>query len=228
MDTTNDLEKRIEERLALREERRALQYNHTKQLMDELDARMKRYDHVADALMNTIICPQMERVRKCLAALNAPQWDSTRHTCKLLFKHTSQFPATATLELSITHDGQGKTLMIEYDASILPLFVRFNGKDQLSMPLESVDEAKVAAWIEERVLEFVDGYLSVETTRQYREENGATDPVCGMWLNKADAPAKIEYQGTAYFFCTGECREKFAENPHRYLTAAKSATAAPG
>jgi Cu+-exporting ATPase len=227
MDTPNDLQKRIEEKLALREQRRALQQHHTKHLMDELDARMKRCDVIADGLMRTIVCPRMESVKKCLAALNAPQWNSTRHTCKLQFKHTSQFPATATLELSITRDGQGKTVMVDYAASILPLFVRLNAKDQLSMPLDAIDEAKVATWIEERVLEFVDAYLSVETTHQYLAENDAADPVCGMWVNKTDAAAKIEYQDTTYFFCTAECRKRFAENPQHYLSAGKSATAAP-
>jgi len=227
MDTLNELEKRIKEKLALREHQRALQQNHTKQLMEELVTRMTRCDVVADGLMKTIICPRMQRVQKCLAALNPPQWDSTRHTCTLRFKHTSQFPATATLELSITRDGQGKTVMVDYAASILPLFVRLNAKDQLSMPLDAIDEAKVATWIEERVLEFVDAYLSVETTHQYLAENDAADPVCGMWVNKTDAAAKIEYQDTTYFFCTAECGKRFAENPQHYLSAGKSATAAP-
>ena len=217
VDTSNELEKRIQEKLALREERRTLQQNHAQRLMSELEQRLRRYDAVADGLMERIICPRMERVKKCFAALNAPRCEKTRHTCKLLFKHMPQFPVTATLEVSITHDGQAKTVSIEYVASILPLFVQFDGKGQLSMPLEEVDEAKAVAWIEDRVLRFVDAYLKVETTHQYQVENMSADPVCGMSVNTTNAPTEMEYQGARYFFCTAECRQKFTENPGRYL-----------
>jgi YHS domain-containing protein len=223
MDTMNELEKRIQEKLALREERRALRNNHTQRLMNEFDERMKHYGAVADGLMEAVIRPRMERLKMCVEALNAPQSEATRHTCKLLFKHTSAFPATATVELGLTHEGQYKTILVQYDASILPLFIRLDGKDQLSMPLEAVDGAKAAAWVEEKLLQFMDAYLSLETTNQYQTENIATDPVCGMSVNKTDAPAKMDYQGMTYFFCIDECRKKFTENPQRYLASGKTA-----
>jgi YHS domain-containing protein len=227
MDTTNELEQRIQEKLALREERRALRNNHTQRLMNEMDEGMRRYGLVADRLMETIVRPRMERLKECFAALNAPQSEVTRHTCKLLFKHTSEFPATATLELGVTHEGQYKTILVQYDASIIPLFIRLDGKDQLSMPPEAVDEAKIAGWVEEKLLRFVDAYLSLETTNQYQAENIATDPVCGMSVNKTDAPAKMEYQGATYYFCIDNCCKKFAENPHRYLTSGKTKAGQP-
>jgi YHS domain-containing protein len=105
----------------------------------------------------------------------------------------------------------------------LPLFFQFDGKDQLSMPLERVDEAKTAAWIEEKLLQFVDAYMSLETTQQYQAENIATDPVCGMSVNKMDAPAKMDHQHRTYYFCIDDCRKKFAENPSRYLTGSRTA-----
>jgi len=162
-------------------------------------------------------------LKQCFEAINAPQWETTRHACKLLFKHTSEFPATAALEVGVSRDGEGKTILVQYDASILPLFIRFDGKDQLSMPLEWVDEAKIAAWIEEKVLQFVDAYMSLETAEQYQAENIATDPVCGMSVNKTDAPAKMDYQRRTYYFCIDDCRKKFAENPSRYLTGSRTA-----
>jgi YHS domain-containing protein len=222
MDTTNELERRIQEKLALREERRSLRNNHTQRLMNEFDDRMKHYGIVADGLMDTVIRPRMEQLKRCIETLNAPQSEATRHTCKLLFKHTSAFPATATIELGVTHDGQYKTILVQYDASIVPLFFRFDGKNQLSMSLEEVDQTRASAWIEEKLLQFVDAYLSLETTSQYQTDNTATDPVCGMSVNRADAPAQMDYQGTTYFFCIDECRNKFAENPRRYLPSGKT------
>ena len=38
-----------------------------------------------------------------------------------------------------------------------------------------------------------------------------TDPVCGMQVNKAFAPAQMSYQGQTYYFCIPECQARFAE-----------------
>jgi hypothetical protein len=52
------------------------------------------------------------------------------------------------------------------------------------MLLDEVDEAKTAFWIEAKILHFVDTYLRLETPDHYQQENMATDPVCGMRVNK--------------------------------------------
>jgi membrane fusion protein, copper/silver efflux system len=49
----------------------------------------------------------------------------------------------------------------------------------------------------------------------------AKDPVCGMNVdptNASDAGLKLEHAGKTYFFCSKDCKEKFAANPGRYLT----------
>lgn len=48
----------------------------------------------------------------------------------------------------------------------------------------------------------------------------ATDPVCGMAVNPADARAKglsSEYEGKEYFFCGRGCFLDFSESPERFL-----------
>ena len=44
----------------------------------------------------------------------------------------------------------------------------------------------------------------------------ATDPVCGMSVDEADAPAEVEHKGTTYYFCSTDCREEFDANPEDY------------
>ncbi len=46
----------------------------------------------------------------------------------------------------------------------------------------------------------------------------ATDPVCGMKVEEGDAPAKAEYQGQGYFFCSSDCKEEFEANPGDYAS----------
>jgi hypothetical protein len=47
----------------------------------------------------------------------------------------------------------------------------------------------------------------------------ATDPVCGMQVQVAHAPATARHDGTAYYFCSDYCRQRFAASPARYLGA---------
>jgi Cu+-exporting ATPase len=58
----------------------------------------------------------------------------------------------------------------------------------------------------------------------------ALDPVCGMPVDPATAPASTEYQGSTYYFCCPHCLEKFRANPQRYLsgTPVPAAPAPPG
>ena len=44
----------------------------------------------------------------------------------------------------------------------------------------------------------------------------AIDPVCGMSVDPATAPAKAEHQGKTYYFCSDECKTKFQQEPDRY------------
>ena len=44
----------------------------------------------------------------------------------------------------------------------------------------------------------------------------AIDPVCGMSVDENAAPAKAEYQGQTYYFCSTECKTKFDREPQKY------------
>ena len=46
-------------------------------------------------------------------------------------------------------------------------------------------------------------------------ERYAIDPVCGMQVEKANAPATALHEGQMYYFCSDHCRERFAVNPSR-------------
>lgn len=45
----------------------------------------------------------------------------------------------------------------------------------------------------------------------------ATDPVCAMKINPADAVASIEHDGTTYYFCSQDCADSFSESPEDYI-----------
>lgn len=43
------------------------------------------------------------------------------------------------------------------------------------------------------------------------------DPVCGMELDARKASYSKPYRGGLYYFCSGECQEKFIKNPEGYI-----------
>jgi putative ABC transport system ATP-binding protein len=45
----------------------------------------------------------------------------------------------------------------------------------------------------------------------------ATDPVCGMAVEREGAP-HYRYEGETFFFCSTQCREEFAVDPRRFQT----------
>ena len=47
----------------------------------------------------------------------------------------------------------------------------------------------------------------------------ATDPVCGMQVQTAHAPARATHDGRRYWFCSDGCAERFSTRPERYADA---------
>ena len=43
------------------------------------------------------------------------------------------------------------------------------------------------------------------------------NPVCGMQINIDTAPARSEFRGEIYYFCSEGCKDAFEKNPEQYL-----------
>lgn len=56
----------------------------------------------------------------------------------------------------------------------------------------------------------------------------AKDPVCGMMVDPAKAPAKSEYKGQTYYFCAPGCKTSFDKDPEKYLSKASQSSAGHG
>jgi YHS domain-containing protein len=218
MSEMNELETRIREKLDARQHQRGLRQDHVAQRMQEYEERHQRFTTLADQLMEAVVRPRLRTLATHFD--NARLLDNDpagRHHCVCQFLHTDRFPASVRLELAVSRDGDFQNLLVLYDLEILPVFFAFERRDQLTLPLASVNEARVAAWVEEKILHFVDTYLRLENAPRYQEGNVAVDPVCGMHVNKAHAAAEMTYRGQTYYFCIPECRARFAEDPERYL-----------
>jgi len=50
------------------------------------------------------------------------------------------------------------------------------------------------------------------------QEEQIIDPVCGNSVSRHDLKTvAAEHGGTVYYFCSGECKERFLEEPEAYV-----------
>jgi len=54
---------------------------------------------------------------------------------------------------------------------------------------------------------------------------GATDPVCGMKVDRAKA-VRVDFADQTFYFCTQHCAHAFETNPQHYVGGNQAATAA--
>jgi Cu+-exporting ATPase len=52
-------------------------------------------------------------------------------------------------------------------------------------------------------------------------EEKVQDLVCGMEFEKDKASATFDYKGKTYYFCHPSCRDKFAQDPEKYIGPGK-------
>jgi YHS domain-containing protein len=219
MSDVNELEKRIREKLDAQQRQRDLRQNHAARLMREYEEQHHRFTTLADRLMEAVVRPRLQTVAKHFDNARILEDDPAgRHHCVCQFLHTERFPASVKLELAVSRDGDFENLLVLYDLEIIPVFFAFERRDQLTLPLAAVSEARIAAWVEEKMVHFVDTYLRLANAPRYQEGNMAIDPVCGMHVNKAHA-ARMEYRGATYYFCIPDCQRQFAGDPERFLAA---------
>jgi len=51
----------------------------------------------------------------------------------------------------------------------------------------------------------------------------ANDPVCGMAVSE-DTEQRVQHEGHEYLFCSAHCRQKFVDEPSRYIRTEPAST----
>jgi YHS domain-containing protein len=129
------------------------------------------------------------------------------YNCLCEFAHTPRFPATVKLVIALL-PGKDEHLIAHYDLSIFPVLMEFNGNSEEIFPLEC-DEELLAGWVEDRILEFIDTYLRLETHPFYQKDNTVIDIVCGMRISSTSATSTVEKDGRTFYFCSEHCKDAF-------------------
>jgi uncharacterized membrane protein YraQ (UPF0718 family)/YHS domain-containing protein len=74
------------------------------------------------------------------------------------------------------------------------------------------------SWLDVAFLVVLAGVYALHKNRARLGGGGglAIDPVCGMQVVAAAAPAAAAYRGRTWYFCSDRCRDRFAESPARW------------
>jgi hypothetical protein len=169
MEDLKELENEIRIKLAFATDRRQVAQESSARTTDQREQRRDAYRSAARHLMASVIRPRIEKVIAFFpnALLSPPEADNESQWC-CRFQKTAEFPASTKLSLLVSPDAALENAIVTYDLEILPIYFKFQGHDQVVVPIATVREAKVAAWVDAKLLEFVDAYLQSQTLEQYQ------------------------------------------------------------
>lgn len=187
------------------------------QYMTQIGSRRERFAALAVELIQSVIQPRLE-VLAARFPNASPVTDKAEGHCCYWFGFCERFPSSTKVTFSIEHDVRFEKVAVCYHVSMVPLFIRHNEHDKLTLPLEEIDNQSVANWVEERLIEFIDVYLQIDRGSGDFADEVTLDPVCGMRIGRSSAAASDSHRGHPYFFCSKDCHQKFTENPIAFVT----------
>lgn len=141
-------------------------------------------------------------------------------TTTLSVPNSDRCAAKVELSFRVGHDVSIHHAVLEYRLDILPIFIRFASLDQLLIPIGQPSEDAIAAWIDDKLVEFTRTYFEMYFTDQYQTKSFEMDPVMNVQFPRAFAAGKKEYRGRVYHFYTKESFDKFEKEPAKYIATA--------
>jgi YHS domain-containing protein len=112
------------------------------------------------------------------------------------------------LRFGVSPDAEVRNLVFTYDLEIIPILMKFDSHDEFEVPLEAVDEAALGKWMDDRIVSFVQTYLSLHENQYYLKDHMVEDPIAKVKFPKFAAGATLDVDGkTVYFLDEATLRE---------------------
>ncbi len=222
MSELTEFQRRMQDQLsaALDAKRRCQSEREQRQI--DLDLRIEQFRALATRLIDEIVRPRVAAMAANFDnATLTPPLQTSSHVVACQLGRCNRFPATTSLTFTLSHDSAVESMVITFDLEILPVFIKYEGHDQKFIPLSTFDEHELAAWVEAKLIKFVETYLRLESTPAYQHDNLVSDPVCGTTITRNCAVSQEERAGQTFYFCSEHCHRKF-------LAANESSHAAQG
>ena len=212
MTDLDNLRSRIQMMLSSQRIKRAEEQQEVEESMGALGRRQDHFVEVAAKIFECIVEPRLKLLVEQLKDAGYQRSSETRGIVTL--NREGCYAATMSLEMGIQCDQGTRNLLVNYHLQIIPVLMEYRGQDSLALPLEAVDDTRVASFVEEKLVECVQTYLKLQDIPAYRKS--ILDPVCGMVIQSGGAISAV-HDGKTYFFCSEACRNRFLEKPSRFV-----------
>jgi hypothetical protein len=207
MSDINDLLTRIDGAIATVKEKVGQNLREQLQEYAEGQKRLEPYEK-AQARVVEVARPRLEalaaRVGERLAV--TPSVCQTRRAVKFDFQSPQ---ACITLTFSVAPDRQLKNVVVEYDLDILPVLMQYESHAEFTSPIDALDTAGLAKWLDDRIVGFVELFIGLYDHTVYATGEYVTDPVVQVRFPKFAAAATLEHDGQKYFFIDERTRQDF-------------------
>ncbi len=173
----------------------------------EWEQRLERISGVFDSLRE-VWKPRLEVLIKKFGdqVAASPKLTPSTRSIELEFKSDV---AKITLQFQATTDHDLCKVILNYDLRIIPILMQFDSHAELEMPVDAVDRDAIARWIDDRILSFVQVYISLHENPFYLQDHMVQDPVSGTRFPKLIAGATLQQDGRTYYFISEDTRQTF-------------------
>ena len=203
----NSLLQRIDSEFAAGEQKvKSLQAEQT-QAYEDRQRRLKTFEEVCDRLRD-IWRPRLEAVAQRFGERVKVTPNVSGALREATFKFDSSL-AHIDLRFRASTDQDVRKLVLDYELQILPILMKFVPHVQAEFPLEAVDDAAVAQWFDDRIVDFVRTFLSLHQNEFYLKDHMVVDPVAGVRFPKFAAASVLDWQGKKYYFISDKTRQEF-------------------
>jgi hypothetical protein len=131
--------------------------------LEEHKERQKRLGELDKVFneMSAIWKPRLELLVKKFGDRVEVKPKVTPSTREATFEFQSKRGGRVRLRFSASTDRDVRKVILAYDLEIIPILMRYEPHAELEFPLDAVDQAAVAKWIDDRIVDFVRTYLSM-------------------------------------------------------------------
>jgi YHS domain-containing protein len=174
---------------------------------NQSQARLEKLNKVFDELRQ-VLRPRLELlVKEFGSRVNAaPHIVPSMRDATFYFQSSS---AHVKLKFRAWTDRDFQRLILSYLLEITPAVIHYRPYAQVEFPVNAVDKAAAAKWIDDRIVEFVQTYLSMGEPELCPKEEMVEDPVARIRFPRFAAAAMLERKGEKFYFMSEETRRTF-------------------
>ncbi len=214
---SNDLASRLQQEIDKAKGQVAQFHKDSSEKAQALSARYAKFEEVRARLAK-----QFEpRVKAITERVKEAKVDHERDRdggeVRISMGHTDLVPPGVMLRFVLSHGGAVESIAIDYYLSIIPVLFEFRSHDRIEMPLDTIDDAKLLAWVDDRIVEFTKNYLQIPFIEAYTKDSRVIDPVAKVSFNRVLAKGTTEYKGTKYYFASEESLKAFQHEPAKFV-----------